>query len=39
LQQAQLIDAQIKGQAAGDPWSELAMLTLQLSGQRLRLSP
>ncbi|PZP79350.1 MAG: DNA polymerase III subunit delta, partial [Ectopseudomonas oleovorans] len=39
LQQAQLIDAQIKGQAPGDPWSELAMLTLQLSGQRLRLSP
>jgi len=37
LQQAQLIDAQIKGQAPGDPWSELAMLTLQLAGQRLRL--
>jgi DNA polymerase-3 subunit delta len=37
LQQAQLIDAQIKGQAPGDPWSELALLTLQLAGQRLRL--
>lgn len=39
LQQAQLIDAQIKGQAPGDPWSELALLTLQLAGQRLRLNP
>ena len=37
LQQAQQIDAQIKGQAAGDPWSNLALLTLQLAGQRLRL--
>jgi DNA polymerase-3 subunit delta len=39
LQQAQLIDAQIKGQAPGDPWSNLSMLTLQLAGQRLRLAP
>ena len=38
LLQAQQIDAQIKGQAAGNPWSELALLTLQLAGQRLRLT-
>ena len=38
LQDAQHIDAQIKGQAAGDPWSGLSMLTLQLCGQRLGLT-
>lgn len=38
LLQAQQIDAQIKGQAPGNPWSELALLTLQLAGQRLRLT-
>lgn len=37
LQQAQQIDAQIKGQATGNPWNELALLTLKLAGQRLRL--
>ena len=37
LQDAQRIDAQIKGQAAGDPWSGLRMLTLSLCGQRLSL--
>src|SRR3990167_3875789 len=37
LQDAQRIDAQIKGQAAGDPWSCLRMLTLSLCGQRLSL--
>jgi DNA polymerase-3 subunit delta len=37
LQQAQQIDAQIKGQAAGDPWLNLNLLTLSLSGQRLGL--
>lgn len=37
LIQAQQVDAQIKGQAPGDPWSTLALLTLQLSGQRMRL--
>lgn len=35
LQAAQLIDAQIKGQAPGDPWSSLANLTLALAGKRL----
>jgi len=34
---AQQIDAQIKGQAAGDPWNSLARLCLRLSGQRLLL--
>ncbi len=34
---AQHIDAQIKGQAVGDPWSGLSLLTLSLCGQRLRL--
>ena len=38
LQDAQHIDAQIKGQAAGDPWRGLSMLTLQLCGQRLGLT-
>jgi DNA polymerase-3 subunit delta len=38
LQDAQQIDAQIKGQAAGDPWSGLSILTLNLCGQRFGLS-
>lgn len=37
LEDAQQIDAQIKGQAMGDPWSGLSLLTLSLCGQRLRL--
>ncbi len=37
LLDAQQIDAQIKGQAAGDPWNSLARLCLQLAGQRLLL--
>jgi len=37
LQDAQRIDAQIKGQAAGDPWLDLSRLTLALAGQRLSL--
>lgn len=37
LEDAQHIDAQIKGQAMGDPWSGLSLLTLSLCGQRLRL--
>ena len=37
LLQAQQIDAQIKGQARGDPWNSLARLCLQLAGQRLPL--
>ena len=35
LMDAQLIDEQIKGQAAGDPWIGLANLCLHLSGRRL----
>jgi len=35
LQDAQQIDAQIKGQAPGDPWSGLGLLTLSVCGQRL----
>ena len=35
LQDAQQIDAQIKGQAQGDPWTGLSLLTLNLCGQRL----
>jgi len=35
LQDAQQIDAQIKGQAPGDPWSGLSLLTLSVCGQRL----
>ena len=31
------IDAQIKGQAAGDPWAGLASLTLHIAGLRLPL--
>jgi DNA polymerase-3 subunit delta len=38
LQDAQRIDAQIKGQAAGDPWNGLARLALLLAGQRLPLA-
>lgn len=37
LEDAQQIDAQIKGQAIGDPWSGLSLLTLSLCGQRLRI--
>lgn len=39
LQDAQLIDAQIKGQAPGDAWNGLARLTLLIAGQRLPLPP
>lgn len=35
---AQRIDAQVKGQAAGDPWSSLTRLALLMAGQRLTLS-
>ncbi|MDH4553669.1 DNA polymerase III subunit delta [Pseudomonas sp. BN417] len=38
LLDAQRIDAQIKGQAAGDPWNGLARLALLLAGQRLPLA-
>ncbi|OEO25011.1 DNA polymerase III subunit delta [Pseudomonas sp. J237] len=38
LQDAQRIDAQIKGQAAGDAWSGLSLLTLSLCGKRLSIS-
>lgn len=31
----QQIDAQVKGQAPGNPWSSLASLVLQIAGQRL----
>ncbi|MNN72439.1 DNA polymerase III subunit delta [compost metagenome] len=37
LQDAQRIDAQIKGQAAGSPWTGLARLVLLMAGQRLAL--
>ena len=37
LMQAQQIDAQVKGQAAGDPWVALANLCLQLAGKPLPL--
>jgi DNA polymerase-3 subunit delta len=37
LLDAQQIDAQIKGQAPGSPWSGLSLLTLNICGQRLRL--
>ncbi|MNO79648.1 DNA polymerase III subunit delta [compost metagenome] len=37
LLDAQLIDAQIKGQAPGDPWNGLARLTLLVAGQRISL--
>ena len=38
LQDAQQIDAQIKGQAPGDAWSGLSLLTLNICGQRLGLN-
>lgn len=38
LQDAQQIDAQIKGQAPGDAWSGLGLLTLNICGQRLGLN-
>lgn len=37
LQDAQHIDAQIKGQAQGSPWTSLARLSLLMAGQRLAL--
>ncbi len=37
LVQAQQIDAQVKGQAPGDPWQGLAQLCLQLAGKPLLL--
>ncbi|WP_194792121.1 DNA polymerase III subunit delta [Pseudomonas sp. UFMG81] len=37
LQDAQRIDAQIKGQAEGSPWTSLARLSLLMAGQRLTL--
>ncbi|SDK31664.1 DNA polymerase III subunit delta [Pseudomonas indica] len=37
LMDAQRIDAQIKGQAAGDPWNALGRLALLVAGQRLPL--
>ena len=37
LMDAQRIDAQIKGQAAGSTWSSLSRLTLLMCGQRLNL--
>ena len=39
LQDAQRIDAQIKGQAEGSPWTGLARLALLMAGQRLALPP
>jgi DNA polymerase-3 subunit delta len=38
LQDAQQIDAQVKGQAPGDPWSGLSLLTFNLCGQRFGLA-
>jgi DNA polymerase-3 subunit delta len=37
LLDAQRIDAQVKGQAPGDPWMGLKQLALQMAGQRLAL--
>lgn len=37
LQDAQLIDAQIKGQAPGNVWNGLARLALLVAGQRISL--
>ncbi|MER2096380.1 MAG: DNA polymerase III subunit delta [Pseudomonas qingdaonensis] len=37
LQDAQRIDAQIKGQAQGSPWVSLSRLSLLMAGQRLAL--
>lgn len=39
LLEAQRIDAQIKGQAEGDPWNGLGHLALAIAGQRLPLPP
>src|SRR5574344_2077018 len=39
LGEAQRIDEQIKGQAAGNVWNALAALTLQIAGSRLPLPP
>ncbi|AMB85137.1 DNA polymerase III subunit delta [Pseudomonas agarici] len=39
LMDAQRVDAQIKGQAAGSPWSSLSRLSLLMCGQRLALPP
>jgi DNA polymerase III subunit delta len=39
LQDAQRIDAQIKGQADGSPWTGLSRLSLLMAGQRLALPP
>ena len=37
LMDAQQIDAQVKGQAPGDPWASLSRLVLMMAGQRLKL--
>ncbi|MCJ8170662.1 DNA polymerase III subunit delta [Atopomonas sediminilitoris] len=37
LQDAQHIDAQIKGQAAGDPWLLLSQVCLKMCGKKLKL--
>jgi DNA polymerase-3 subunit delta len=37
LLELQQVDAQVKGQASGDPWNSLTNLCLQLAGQRLQL--
>ncbi|KAB0548355.1 DNA polymerase III subunit delta [Pseudomonas argentinensis] len=37
LMDAQQIDAQVKGQAPGDPWASLSRLVLTMAGQRLKL--
>jgi DNA polymerase-3 subunit delta len=37
LLELQQVDAQVKGQASGDPWNSLTSLCLQLAGQRLQL--
>lgn len=34
---AQRVDAQVKGQAAGDPWATLARLCMEFAGRRLAL--
>ena len=39
LLEAQQVDAQIKGQASGSPWSSLSRLALLMAGQRLALPP
>jgi DNA polymerase-3 subunit delta len=38
LLQAQQIDAQVKGQAPGNPWNSLTQLLLQLAGKPLKLA-